>query len=109
MERCHTVIVRYHDVDVDPAAVRQFCERNRVKKLSLFGSILTERFSAQSDVDVLVEFEPEAAPTLLDMVRMERELGGLLHRKVDLRTPEDLSQYFRRQVQEMAQMQYERR
>ncbi|MBL8220359.1 MAG: nucleotidyltransferase family protein [Bryobacterales bacterium] len=100
--------MRYHDVVVDTVALRQFCERNQVRKLSLFGSILTDRFTPQSDVDILVEFEPEATPTLLDMVRMEAELGTLLHRKVDLRTPQDLSQYFRRRVQEMAQPQYER-
>jgi predicted nucleotidyltransferase len=89
-------------------AIAEFCHKNQIQKLSLFGSILTEHFRPDSDVDVLVEFEPEAVVGLLDMARMERELSAIIGRKVDLRTPEDLSRYFRQSVLDMAEVQYER-
>ncbi len=88
--------------------VEQFCQRNHIRRLSLFGSILTPRFRPESDIDVLVEFEPESAPTLFDVVAMEQELGEKLGRKVDLRTPGDLSRYFRDEVVAAAALQYER-
>ncbi len=85
-----------------------FCKSNRIRKLSLFGSILNDRFGPNSDIDVLVEFEPDAVIGLLAMARMERELSAIFGRKVDLRTPEDLSRYFRHEVLAMAEVQYER-
>jgi predicted nucleotidyltransferase len=72
----------------------------------LFGSQLKGTASPDSDVDLLVEFEPDHVPTLFGMVAMETELSGLLHRKVDLRTAEDLSRYFRDEVIRTAQVQY---
>ncbi len=73
----------------------------------LLSSVLREDFRPDSDVDVLVEFEPEHIPGLLGMARLERELSELLGgRKVDLRTPEDLSRYFRRQILEEAVVLY---
>ena len=87
-----------HGVDFPIDRLAAFCRANGVARLSLFGSILTDRFGPTSDVDVLVEFRPEARPTLLSMARMEGELACLLGRTVDLRTPEDLSKYFRREV-----------
>jgi hypothetical protein len=75
--------------------------------LSLFGSALRGDFSEESDIDVLVEFEPGHAPGLLGMARLERELSRILGgRKVDLRTPEDLSRYFRDEVLREAEVQY---
>jgi uncharacterized protein len=88
--------------------IARFCRRNHIRKLSLFGSVLTSRFRPDSDVDVLVEFEPEAAISYFDLVAMEMELGGVLGRKVDLRTPGELSRYFRDQVVASALLQYER-
>ena len=85
-----------------------FCQRNHIQKLSLFGSILTPRFQAESDIDILVEFEPGKAPTLFDVAGMELELSERLGRKVDLRTLRDLSRYFREQVAASALVQYER-
>lgn len=82
--------------------------RNHVRKLSLFGSILTDRFRPDSDVDVLVEFEPGERITYLDLSRMERELSELLGRTVDLRTEAELSRYFRGRVVSEAAVQYER-
>ena len=76
-------------------ALADLCRRNGIRRLSLFGSRLKGTFGPDSDVDLLVEFEPGAIPTLLDMARMERELSTLLGGlTVDLRTAEDLSRYF---------------
>jgi len=88
--------------------IEQFCRRNHIRKLSLFGSILTDRFRPESDIDVLVEFEPGKTPGFFGIVGMELELTDKFRRKVDLRTPEDLSRYFRDQVVSTAAVQYER-
>ena len=88
--------------------IERFCQLNHVQRLSLFGSVLTDRFRSDSDVDMLVEFEPGHVPTLLGMARMERELSILVGRKVDLRTAGDLSRYFRDEVVAQALPQYER-
>ena len=98
-----------HGVELPHAEIERFCARNQVRKLSLFGSILTNRFRPESDPDVLVEFEAGAAVTYLDLARMERELSQLVGRKVDLRTPEELSRYFRERVVSEALLQYERK
>lgn len=84
----------------------EFCRRNHIRKLSLFGSILREDFTPESDVDMLVEFEPGARVSLFDLVGMEIELSEALGRKVDLNTPQDLSRFFRRKVLAEAQVQY---
>ncbi|MBI4528056.1 MAG: nucleotidyltransferase domain-containing protein [Deltaproteobacteria bacterium] len=77
----------------------EFCRRNRIRKLSLFGSALKGELRKDSDIDLLVEFQPGEAPGLLDPARMERELSKLFGgRKVDLRTPNELSRYFRGRV-----------
>ena len=87
--------------------IADFCRRHHIRRLSVFGSALREDFREDSDVDILVEFEPEHTPGLLKLARMERELAQLLGgRKVDLRTPEDLSRYFREEVLKEAEVQY---
>ena len=88
-------------------ALSDLCRRNGIRRLSLFGSRLRGTAGPSSDVDLLVEFEPQATPTLLDMVRIERELSAMLGGlRVDLRTAEDLSRYFRDEVVREAQVQY---
>ncbi|HEX8708873.1 MAG TPA: nucleotidyltransferase family protein, partial [Pyrinomonadaceae bacterium] len=90
--------------------VAEFCRRHHITRLSLFGSILRDDFRPQSDIDVLVEFEPQYVPGLLRLAGMERELSALLgNRKVDLRTPQDLSRYFRDEVLATAEVQYAQR
>lgn len=84
-------------IPIPRAAVAEFCRRHRIRRLALFGSVLRSDFSAASDVDVLVEFEPGARVGLA-IVTMEDELSTLLGRKVDLRTPEELSRHFREEV-----------
>ncbi len=84
-----------------------FCRRHGIKRLSLFGSALGDAFGPESDIDLLAEFAPDRIPTLFDIAEMERELSEMLGgRKVDLRTPEDLSRYFRSRVLEQAEVQY---
>lgn len=88
----------------------RFCRQNRISRLSLFGSVLREDFGPDSDVDVLVEFEEGQTPGLFGLARMEEELSGLFGgRRVDLRTPQDLSRYFRDEVLGSAAVQYARR
>jgi len=85
-------------VEFDEQKVREFSRRNGVKRLALFGSILSGDFRADSDIDVLVEFLPGTRVSLMSIGRIESELEELLGRRVDLRTPQDLSQYFREEV-----------
>ena len=87
--------------------IAEFCKSNHICKLSLFGSVLRDDFSSDSDIDFLVEFEPGKVPGLIGLSRMERELSEILGgRKVDLRTPQDLSIYFREEVLARAEVQY---
>jgi len=92
----------------DPAALASLCRRYRIRRLSLFGSTLTGEARPDSDVDLLVEFEPEAKPSLLTMAEIELALSPLLKgRKADLRTAGDLSRYFRHEVLSTAEPHYE--
>jgi len=93
-------------IHVDKERVANFCRRYHITKLAFFGSVLTDRFRDDSDVDVLVEFDPEHIPGLLSLVRMERELSETLGRKTDMRTAEDLSHYFRDEVVRTALIEY---
>ena len=77
--------------------IESFCRRNRIRKLALFGSVLRDDFGPDSDVDVLVEFEP-GTRVGLRFFALEQELSELLGQKVDLNTPGFLSKYFRDQV-----------
>jgi len=92
----------------DTAALAAICRRRHIRRLSLFGSTLKGTNRPDSDVDLLVEFEPDATPGLLTMAAIELELSPLLGgRKVDLRTAGDLSRYFRDEVVQMAEPQFE--
>ena len=94
-------------LNIDPATLAQFCRTNQIGRLALFGSQLKGTARPDSDIDLLVEFLPEARPTLLDMARIEIELSESLGgRKVDLRTPQELSRYFRDEVVRTAEVQY---
>lgn len=84
-----------------------FCKENKLKKLSLFGSYLKNTENPESDVDLLVEFAEDTEYGLLDISRMERQLSEIIGRKVDLRTPEELSRYFRDSIVKEARVKYE--
>jgi len=84
-----------------------FCREHGIRRLAIFGSALRDDFGPDSDVDLLVDFEPDRIPSLFGIARVERELSPLFGgRKVDLRTAEDLSRYFRQRVLEEAEVQY---
>ncbi len=95
------------NIQTDKEEIAAFCRRNHIRRLSFFGSVLRDDFGPESDVDVLVEFDPDNVPGLLRLAHMERELSGLFDgRKVDIRTPQDLSRYFREKVVAAAEVQY---
>ena len=87
--------------------ITAFCRKHHIRKLALFGSVLRDDFRPDSDVDVLVEFEPGHIPGF-GFFGMQEELSELLGRRVDLNTPGFLSRYFRDQVLRQAVVQYER-
>ena len=94
-------------ISIPREPVAAFCREHGIRWLAVFGSALRDDFRPDSDVDVLVEFDPSRIPTLFDVAGMEMELSEILGgRKVDLRTPEDLSRYFREQVVSEAEVQY---
>ena len=93
-------------IAVDRDAIAGFCRKHGIRRLALFGSVLRDDFSPESDVDVLVEFEPDRRIGLIGMAQLELELSSLLGRKADLRTPPDLSRYFRDEVLAEAEDQY---
>jgi predicted nucleotidyltransferase len=96
----------YHNIEMPKEWLAEFCRRNHIRRLSLFGSILRDDFGPESDVDFLVEFEPGKTPGLFGIAGMEIELSEIIGRKADLRTAEDLSRYFRDKVLKEAELQY---
>ena len=92
-------------ISLDRVKIAEFCRKHHIRRLSLFGSVLRQDFRPDSDVDVLVEFEPEHIPGLA-FFAMEAELSEILGRKADLNTPGFLSPYFRDQVMADAETQY---
>lgn len=92
-------------IELNKQEIARFCRRHRIRRLALFGSVLTDDFGPDSDVDVLVEFEDGQVPGLA-FFAMEAELSKILGRKVDLNTPQFLSRYFRDDVLAEAEDQY---
>lgn len=95
-------------ITIPQEKIAEFCRQNKIRKLSLFGSVLRADFGPESDVDVLVEFEAGCSVGLIAFARMQLDLSDLLGRRVDLRTPGSLSRYFRQKVMATAKVQYER-
>jgi predicted nucleotidyltransferase len=87
--------------------LNEFCKKNHITKLSLFGSALRDDFGSDSDVDMLVEFSPEARVGLVGFAGLELELSEILGRKVDLNTPDSVSKYYREKVLAEAEVQYD--
>jgi predicted nucleotidyltransferase len=87
--------------------ITEFCLKYHIRKLAFFGSILRDDFRPDSDVDVLVEFESGHVPGFIGLAGIERELSVILGgRRIDMRTPQDLSKYFRQKVVSEAKVQY---
>ena len=93
-------------IHVDQKRIAEFCRRHHIRRLSFFGSVLRDDFRPESDVDVLVEFEPERVPGLA-FFAMEEELSQILGRRVDLNTPQFVSPHMRERVLAEAEAQYE--
>jgi len=95
-------------IDVPTELIRTYCAQQPIQRLAIFGSTLRDDFSPSSDVDMLVDYVPGVPVTLLDMAQQEIDLTHILQRKVDLRTSNELSPYFRQQVSDVATVIYER-
>ena len=95
------------NIDIPSEVIAAFCRRHHIQRLALFGSVLRDDFTPDSDLDVLVEFEEGHTPGLA-FFGMQEELSELLGRNVDLNTPGFLSRYFRDQVMKEAVVAYER-
>ena len=94
-------------IAIDRDKIAEFCRKHHIRRLAFFGSVLRDDFRPDSDVDVLVEFEPGHVPGFIRLGEMDCELSDLLGGwKVDLRTPEDLSRYFRDEVVASAEVLY---
>ena len=90
----------------DKEALARLCRSHRIRRLALFGSVLKGTDRPDSDVDFLVEFEPDAVPGFLGLAGIEAELTALLGRRVDLRTAQELSPHLRRAVERAAEVQF---
>jgi predicted nucleotidyltransferase len=95
------------NIPIDGEDIRSFCEKHRIARLALFGSVLRDDFTGDSDVDVLVEFEPDARVGLIRFASIEHELAELLGRDVDLNTLTSLNRYFRDDVLREAEWIYD--
>ena len=94
-------------ISLPKSRIAEFCKRNRIRRLSLFGSVLRKDFGPDSDVDILVEFEPGTRVGLIRLSGLEIELGNIVGRKVDLNTSGFLSKYYRNQVLAEADVLYD--
>lgn len=93
-------------IQIDRDRIAAFCRKHHIRKLAMFGSVLTDEFRPESDIDVLVEFETGRVLGFLSMAGLELELAGMLGREVDLRTAAELSRYFRDSVLATSEIQY---
>jgi hypothetical protein len=94
-------------IDIPKESIAEFCRCHHIRKLSLFGSVLRDDFGPESDVDVLVEFEHGARVGLIRLAGLELELSAIIGRKVDMNTQGFLSKYYRDQILEEAEVQYD--
>jgi predicted nucleotidyltransferase len=92
-------------IEIDSERVAELCRRHHIRRLALFGSVLRDDFGPESDVDVLVEFEPGHTPGFA-FFGIQEDLAKIIGRPVDLRTPQDLSRYFREDVVRSARLLY---
>jgi len=98
--------MRLHDLFINDADLQRFCQRNRIRELSFFGSVTREDFRPDSDVDVLIEVLPPDTLNLMDLASLQLELTNLLGRQVHLHTPDMLHPYLRDRIRQRAQVAY---
>jgi predicted nucleotidyltransferase len=94
-------------IDIPKVKIKEFCHRNNIRRLSFFGSVLRDDFTPDSDVDVLVEFEPGAQVGLITLAGMEIELSQLLGREAEMHTVKGLNPHYRDEILQVAEAQYE--
>lgn len=94
-------------INLTKEQIAGFCKKNHIKKLAFFGSVLRDDFRPDSDIDVLVTFDRSVPIGLFEVIGMEMELSEMMGKKVDLKTPNELSDYFRDEVLAEAEIQYE--
>ncbi|MEA2337555.1 MAG: uncharacterized protein QOE82_1562 [Thermoanaerobaculia bacterium] len=85
-------------LEVEAGVIGDFCRKNHIRRLSLFGSTLRGEQTPASDIDLLVQFDPDHVPGYFRLVAMEEELSAIFGRKADLRTPQELNRHFREEV-----------
>ena len=93
-------------IQVDTEQIRDFCRRHHIRKFAFFGSVLRDDFRPDSDVDVLIEFEPDFRLGLFDLIRMQQEFSRIIGREADFRTPDDLGRFIRDRVIAESEVQY---
>jgi len=98
--------MKKRNIDMPEEKIAEFCKRHHIRRLALFGSALREDFTPDSDVDVLVEFEPGTRVGMIRLAGIELELSRILSRKVDMNTPGFISKYYREEVLAEAEDQY---
>jgi predicted nucleotidyltransferase len=98
--------MKKRNIDMPEEKIAEFCKRHHIRRLALFGSALREDFTPNSDVDVLVEFEPGTRVGMIRLVGIELELSRILGQKVDMNTPGFISKYYREEVLAEAEDQY---
>jgi len=102
-----TLPKKQHGIEIPKEKIVEYCKKNHIKKLAFFGSFLRDDFRSDSDIDILVEFERGFTPGFFEIIKMEEHLSYFLKGKeVDLRTPNDLSRYFREKVISKAEVLY---
>lgn len=94
------------NISLPSAEIAEFCERHHIRRLALFGSVVRDDFSSASDIDILVEFEPQAQVGLMAFARIQRELSEILQRTIDLVTPEGLKPLIKQTVLDSAEVIY---
>jgi predicted nucleotidyltransferase len=99
-------MLKQPSIDIPQNEIAAFCRRHHIRRMAIFGSALREDLRPDSDIDVLVEFDPEHIPGLA-FFSIEQELSQILGREVDLNTPKFLSPYFRKQIQGEAAVIYD--
>ena len=98
---------KQHGIKIQKQKLAAYCKKNHIKKLAFFGSFIRDDFDYGSDIDILVEFERGQTPGFFDLIRMEEQLSHFFKGKeIDLRTPNDLSRYFKKKVVSNAEVLY---
>ena len=93
-------------IPIDREHIAEFCRRHHIRRFAFFGSVLRDDFRPESDVDVLLEFEPEHIPGLIQLMAMQLEFSDLIGREADFRAPGDLHRSFRDKVVAEAEVLY---